>query len=201
MNRPTPQQQRSRATVEKILAAANLEFAARGSAATTTTQIADRAGVSVGALYRFFPDKQAIGLALGERYLVDATARFEPLLSGIASLDGVPAALGPIVHAAADLALDHPGYYQLTREVAPGHHDSAGAVVRTAMVDVFDQLIEGLGGRPDPRRRVVITLVIETVRHTLATCPTTEPERSMIVHELAEMIVTYARVRLAPGSS
>ena len=201
MSRPTPQQDRSRITVEKILAAANLEFAARGSAAATTTQIADRAGVSVGALYRFFPDKQAIGLALGERYLVDATARFEPLLSGIDSLDAVPTALGAIVHAAADLALDHPGYYQLTREVAPGNDGSAGAVVRSALVDVFDQLIGRLGARPDPRRRVVITLVIETVRHTLATYPATEPDRSTIVHELADMVVTYARLRLVPDPS
>lgn len=187
-------------TVEKILAAANIEFAARGSAATTTTQIANRAGVSVGALYRFFPDKQAIGLALGERYLADAMARFGPLLSGIDSLDGVPAALRQIVYAAADLAVDHPGYYQLTREVAPGDHGSAGAMVRSEMVDVFDQLIGRLGARPDPRRRVVITLVIETVRHTLATCPTAEPERSTIVYELAAMVVTYARLRLAPDS-
>src|SRR5690606_16813277 len=66
--RAAPQQERSRATVEKILAAADHEFAARGSTGVTTTQIADRAGVSVGALYRFFPDKQAIAAALAERY-------------------------------------------------------------------------------------------------------------------------------------
>lgn len=201
MSRSTPQQDRSRATVEKILAAANVEFAARGSSAPTTTQIAQRAGVSVGALYRFFPDKQAIGVALGERYLVDASARFQPLLSSIRSLREVPEALGPIVHVAADLALEHPGYYQLTREIAPGNDGSAGAVVRAEMIDVFDDLIAGLGAPPEPRRRLVITLVIETVRHTLATCPTAEPERSMIVDELAEMIVTYARRRMTPDSS
>ena len=70
--RATPQQDRSRVTVEKILAAADVEFALRGSSGVTTTQIAERAGVSVGALYRFFPDKQAIASALAERYLVDA---------------------------------------------------------------------------------------------------------------------------------
>jgi AcrR family transcriptional regulator len=201
VSRSTPQQDRSRATVEKILAAANVEFAARGSAAATTTQIAERAGVSVGALYRFFPDKQAIGVALGERYLADASARFQPLLSSIRSLHDVPDALGPIVHAAADLALAHPGYYQLTREIAPGDDGSAGALVRAEMIDVFDDLIAGLGAPPEPRRRLVITLVIETVRHTLATCPPAEPERSMIVDELAEMIVTYARRRMTPDSS
>jgi AcrR family transcriptional regulator len=201
VSRATPQQERSRATVEKILTAANLEFAARGSAAVTTTEIADRAGVSVGALYRFFADKQAIGLALGERYLADAIARFEPLLSTIRRLDDVPEALGPIVRAAADLALTHPGYYQLTREIAPGDVGSAGVVVRSAMIDEFDDLISGLGAPADPRRRVVITLVIETVRHTLATCPTTEPERSSIVDELAEMVSTYARHRMTPDSS
>lgn len=201
MTRATPQQDRSRATVEKILAAANLEFAARGSAAVTTTEIADRAGVSVGALYRFFSDKQAIGRALGERYLEDAIARFQPMLSAIRRLDDVPEALGPIVRVAAELALDHPGYYQLTREIAPGDEGSAGVVVRSAMIDEFDALLAGLGAPPDPRRRVVITLVIETVRHTLATCPTTEPERTSIVDELAEMVVTYARHRMAPDSS
>ncbi|MGB0112037.1 MAG: TetR/AcrR family transcriptional regulator [Ilumatobacteraceae bacterium] len=201
MNRPTPKQARSRATVEKILAAANIEFASRGSAVVTTTDIADRAGVSVGALYRFFPDKQAIGAALAERYLHAAAERFGPLLDAIGDLQELPEGLRPVVRAAADLATEHPGYYQLTREVAPGDEASAGQAVRSAMIDEFDALIGGLGAPDDPRRRPAITLVIETVRHTLATAPTDEIERSIVVDELAEMIVTYAHRRLSftPG--
>ena len=162
----------------------------------TTTQIAERAGVSVGALYRFFPDKQAIAAALAERYLLDAHARFEPLLARIDRLDAVADGLRPIVAVAAELALAHPGYYQLTREIIPGAAGSVGALVRSAIVDEFDELIGRFGTIDRQRRRVVISLVVETVRHTLATCTPDEPERTIVVEELTEMVVTYARQRL-----
>jgi hypothetical protein len=100
------------------------------------------------------------------------------------------------VAAAADLALAHPGYYQLTREITPGAAGSVGAVVRSAIVDEFDDLIGRFGAMDPLRRRVVISLVVETVRHTLATCTTQEPERSTVVEELTELVVTYARHRL-----
>lgn len=196
MGRASPQQDRSRATVEKILAAADVEFAARGSAGVTTTQIAERAGVSVGALYRFFPDKQAVAAALAERYLHDAQARFGPLLAQIEGIDAVPDGLRPIVEAAAELALAHPGYYQLTREIIPGAAGSVGDLVRSTIVDEFDELIGRVGTIDSQRRRVMITLVVETVRHTLATCTTEEPERTIVVEELTELVVTYARHRL-----
>lgn len=54
----SPQQDRSRRTVDRILTAADVLIAEHGSAVTTTA-IASEAGVSVGALYRFFPDKHA----------------------------------------------------------------------------------------------------------------------------------------------
>ncbi len=199
--RATPQQDRSRATVEKILAAADVEFAARGSTGVTTTQIAKRAGVSVGALYRFFPDKQAIAAALAERYLLDAQARFVPLLASIDRPDAVPEGLRPIVEAAAELALAHPGYYQLTREIIPGAAGSVGALVRSVVVDEFDELIGRFGTIDARRRRVLVSLVVETVRHTLATCTSDEPERTIVVEELTELVVTYAHHRLADPAS
>src|SRR5690606_4465385 len=148
---------------------------------------ARRAGVSVGALYRFFPDKAAIANALGERYLRDAAERFAPLLSAIERLEDVADGLRPVVAAAAELALAHPGYYRLTCEISPDDTASAGSVVRIAMVTEFEALLVRLGATADgPRLRPAITLVIETVRHTLATCPATEPERSVVVGELTE---------------
>lgn len=197
MNRPRPQQDRSRATVDKILAAADAAIAARGSASVTTTQIATAAGVSVGALYRFFPDKQAIVAALAERYLVDASGRFAPLLADVANRGDVPEALRGVILVAADLALAHPGYYRLTREIAPGDEGSAGADVRRAIIDEFDSLMVRLGGEPgDPDRRRTIVMLIETVRHTLANAPADEPERSRVVAELTDMVVTHAANRL-----
>jgi AcrR family transcriptional regulator len=60
----TPQQARSRRTREKVLRAAVECFEKRGYDATTTVAIARRAGIAVGTLYGYFPDKHAILLEL-----------------------------------------------------------------------------------------------------------------------------------------
>src|SRR5262245_63101774 len=64
-----PQQARSRARVEAILAAADAILADRGYEALTVRRIAETAGVPVGSIYQFFPDKAAIVDALGRHYI------------------------------------------------------------------------------------------------------------------------------------
>jgi len=71
--RKQPRQQRSRATWDAILDAAAQLFGQAGYAATTTNKVADRAGVSIGSLYQYFPDKDALLLALAERHIGEAT--------------------------------------------------------------------------------------------------------------------------------
>jgi len=62
--RRRPQQQRSRAKVDAILAAANALVAEHGADALTTTLVAERAGVAVGSLYQYFDGVPAIVEAL-----------------------------------------------------------------------------------------------------------------------------------------
>ena len=66
--RRTPTQQRSRERVERMLAAATELIARQGSDALRMSEVAERAGVSIGSLYQFFPDKTAIIGTLVERY-------------------------------------------------------------------------------------------------------------------------------------
>lgn len=65
--RKKPRQERSRATVDAILEAAAHILVAHGYEATTTRQVAERAGVSIGSLYQYFPNKEALITALMER--------------------------------------------------------------------------------------------------------------------------------------
>ena len=58
--RRSPSQTRSRATVDGILTAAARIFARDGFATGTTNRIAELAGVSIGSLYEYFPNKQAL---------------------------------------------------------------------------------------------------------------------------------------------
>jgi AcrR family transcriptional regulator len=67
--RKRPRQRRSRATVEAILEAAARLLDRVGYAGITTNAIAQRAGISVGSLYQYFPNKQAICSELIRRYL------------------------------------------------------------------------------------------------------------------------------------
>ncbi len=60
--RKQPSQSRSRSTVSFILQAATQVFTERGYDHGSTNRIADRAGVSIGTLYQYFPNKEAIVL-------------------------------------------------------------------------------------------------------------------------------------------
>jgi AcrR family transcriptional regulator len=66
-------QDRSKQTVERILAAAAHVFSERGYAATTN-QVAEAAGLSIGSLYQYFPDKDALLVALHGRHLEEVRA-------------------------------------------------------------------------------------------------------------------------------
>lgn len=65
--RKQPQQQRSRALVDTLLEATARVLTEKGLADTTTNEIAEVAGVSVGSLYQYFPSKEALAAALIER--------------------------------------------------------------------------------------------------------------------------------------
>ena len=74
--RKRPKQRRSRVTIETIFEATIQVLLANGLDGITTIQIADRAGVSIGSLYQYFPNKRALLAAVVKRHVgevVDAT--------------------------------------------------------------------------------------------------------------------------------
>ena len=62
--RKKPRQARAEATIAAIVEAAAQVLRKDGEEALTTAKIASRAGVSIGSLYQYFPNKEAILLAL-----------------------------------------------------------------------------------------------------------------------------------------
>ncbi|MEQ9225711.1 MAG: TetR/AcrR family transcriptional regulator [Parvibaculum sp.] len=105
--RKAPKQARARATVEAIVEAAARILIEEGIEAFTTNRVAARAGASVGSLYQYFPNKQALVRALMEREL----RRGEALRPAI--LDDETASLEDGIAAAVDWHLaaygGHPG--------------------------------------------------------------------------------------------
>lgn len=95
-----PKQDRSRQTYERILVAAEKLFVERGWDGLNTNAIAEEAGVSIGSLYRYFPDKSAVLRALAERAAAPLLEGLDAILArdgdiGLgAVLDGLPAFAG-----------------------------------------------------------------------------------------------------------
>ena len=84
--RRKPAQQRSRARLDQILAAATALIGQGGSEHLKMSEVASRAGISIGSLYQYFPDKAALIRQLAERYhaenrrcVVEALASVETL--------------------------------------------------------------------------------------------------------------------------
>ena len=75
--RKTPVQARSTATVEAIYEATIQVLLSHGIERLTTTRVAERAGVSVGTLYQYYPNKQSLLFAVLENHLDKVMARVE----------------------------------------------------------------------------------------------------------------------------
>lgn len=95
--RRAPQQQRSQARVEAILAATRRLVGTRGNDAVSMREIAADAGVPVSSVYQYFPDKNALLEALLRRYLERMQAVMLRVLAPVRSMeqfiDAVPSLL------------------------------------------------------------------------------------------------------------
>src|SRR3954463_13511630 len=80
--RRIPYQARAAETVAAILEASAQLLEAGGLAAFTTNAVAERAGVSIGTLYQYFADKQALLRAIAEREMRTTLAAVAAALRG-----------------------------------------------------------------------------------------------------------------------
>jgi AcrR family transcriptional regulator len=85
-DRRIPQQERGERRVAELLEAAAAEFAEVGYDAATMTAVAKRAGASIGAVYQYFPNKEAIVSALRSQYLNEMEEQWIKLEAASAGL-------------------------------------------------------------------------------------------------------------------
>ncbi len=85
--RRTPSQRRSRERVERMLAAAVTLIERDGSDAMRMSDVAETAGVSIGSLYQYFPDKMAIVRSLAERCMIEGRSCVETELAKVQTCD------------------------------------------------------------------------------------------------------------------
>lgn len=165
--RKTPQQARSRATVDRILEAAARVFSEEGYAATTD-RIATAAHLSIGSLYQYFPNKDALVLELANRHLAESREALTQVLSPTrtASL-WVPEVVAVMV----DLHRDAP-LHRLIYDQSPRTPELVAAFTATeeqAVLAVARLIEHEYAGVPAATERTarVLAALIEALTHRL----------------------------------
>jgi AcrR family transcriptional regulator len=118
--RREPRQARSRARVAQILAAADAIVTQEGVEALTVRRIAERAGVPVGSLYQFFPDKGSVVDTMARAYIAELDAAIEAMVDTAGTGDWSDP-VGRMVEVFAGFYRAHPGFVALRagRHITP----------------------------------------------------------------------------------
>lgn len=106
--RRAPSQKRSRERVERMLSAAAALIAEAGSDAMKMGEVAEKAQVSIGSLYQYFPDKAAIIRTLAERCNARGRECIEAELAQVKDDAGLIQAFGSLVDTYYNLFLTEP---------------------------------------------------------------------------------------------
>jgi len=140
--RKQPRQGRSRAMVDAMLEAAARILVTGGYAALNTNKVAEVAGVSVGSVYQYFPNKQALVGALRERHAAEVNRVVGGAASQAAGQD-IEAVARRLVRASVEAHLiDRDLHRVLTVEIPDvGHMDGGADPNRPGPGTVYSSLL------------------------------------------------------------
>ena len=196
--RRQPQQERGERRVEEILDAAEAVIAEVGVEAATTNAIADRAGSSVGSLYHFFPNKDAIIRALA--------ARFEGMMEQLKarSLALETAAVVPLpqmVHGIVDPYVAflerHPAYLEVYHATGdPRRPGCLSAELHDRIVAQVEALMAARSpDTPPDYRRLQATFAVQYVHRMLEAAWQQPPAlRQGMIDELKRVFILHAEM-------
>jgi AcrR family transcriptional regulator len=163
--RKEPRQARSRATVEAIIQAGAHVLGDQGWSGFTTNEVADVAGVSIGSLYQYFPNKLALIEAIRRKHFDDVLAvlqqagesRNSPeqlvddLVHGMISVHCINPALHRVLLDLPNLegsrsAYDefHAEYLRRYRVVITAHRNRRGGAADGFAAQVLSSAVEGV---------------------------------------------------------
>jgi AcrR family transcriptional regulator len=189
-----PKQARSNDLVSAVLDAAVQVLETEGAQRFTTARVAERAGVSVGSLYQYFPNKAAILFRLQSDEWRRTSTMLREILEDRTKLPGER--LRALVHAfirseceeaTIRIALDDAApFYRDAPEAADAHTESAH-IVRTFLVESAP--------RASDAQRVLAGDIIKTtlseVGRSFSMVPRTQEEIHAYADALADMLSAY----------
>lgn len=207
--RKIPRQPRARETRARILASAAEAFETHGYAHGTTNRIAEGAGLSVGSLYQYFPNKDAILVELVDDHIdagvvavTDAVTRAEARSAD--ARPGLDDLIGCVVEAMVALHGTNRRLHRVLFEEAPRPPEQL-ARLRSIEQMLTERMAEMIAGHPEiPGGRdldVATRLVVETIEslvHRVATDEQSKIDDAALTAEITLLVVAY--LRTAPST-
>jgi AcrR family transcriptional regulator len=166
--RRRPSQRRARLTVEAVLDAVACVLKREGVKAVTTNRIAEVAGVSIGSVYQYFPDKQAIFVALHQRHIeeIDRLVNAKLVENATSSLEQL---IGAMIAAMIDAHTPDPALYELMQTEVPhrvdGTRDFAVRLHGAFRLAIAARAHELKKGRDLDKAVFVVTHMVESLSH------------------------------------
>jgi AcrR family transcriptional regulator len=200
-SRKQPQQARSAGLVAAILQAAVQVLAKEGAQRFTTARVAETAGVSVGSLYQYFPNKAAILFRLQSDEWRQTSALLRRILED--QRRPPPERLRTLVHAFIRSECDEAAVRVALDDAAPLYRDAPEAMeVRASSVHAVDVFMrEALPAASEATRALagdLITTTLGAVGKHFSETPRTAAEIAAYADALADMLCAYLRA-LAHG--
>lgn len=193
-SRKQPQQARSTELVAAILEAAIQVLAKEGATRFTTARVAEKAGVSVGSVYQYFPNKAAILFRLQSDEWQQTTQMLRDILekTDVAPLER----LRTLVHAFIHSECEEAQMRVALSDAAPLYRDAPEAVeVRAAGQRAFETfMLELLPDVPSESRALACDLILTTlssVGKDFSGSPRTAAEISVYADGMADMFRAY----------
>ncbi|BAC88745.1 TetR/AcrR family transcriptional regulator [Gloeobacter violaceus] len=199
--RRAPQQERGRQRVDSILDAAAEIFAEVGYEAATTNAIAARAKTSIGSLYQFFPDKQAIFRALDARYCLQLHALGAQVLTPAMAAVALERMVGDVIDAYGDFQ-SQPGFraVMLQHQLTPHLCEAEDESLDRELVKVLATLLSMRNPALEPERCELLADVCVRTGCTLLTAGVLGDEKyhRQMLEQTKNILVAYLRPYDAP---
>lgn len=193
--RKMPKQQRSKETVDVILAATARVLVRDGFDRASTNRIAETAGVSIGSLYQYFPSKEALVAALVERHIDSMSERLQAEMAEVADAP-VEVAVRRMVSLMLAAHAVEPELHRVLNEQVP-------RIGRLHRVHEVEARMQKLARAYFERRRdelrptdldtaaFVVVQAIEALTHASSTHGESAPPREALVEEMTWLVVRY----------
>lgn len=193
-SRKRPQQARSEELVSAILQAAIQVLAKEGFHRFTTARVAEKAGVSVGSLYQYFPNKASILFRLQSDEWRDTNNMLRQILEDEGASPS--ARLRRLVNAFIKSECDEADIRHALDSAAPLYRDTPEArKVKAAGRQIFaDFMARALPMATDKKKALVVDVITSTlsgVGKDFSTRPRTTSEIKSFAEGLADMLCSY----------